>query len=88
MPKFMVTHTLPPKGISRDQFCQVSAAAQQDPNVKGLESFANLTEGKIFCYWEAQKPEAIIAWFKKMQVPYDTITKLEVVAQAGVVKDA
>jgi hypothetical protein len=48
MPKFMVTHTLPPKGLSRDQFCQVSAAAQKDPNVKGLESFANLTEGKIY----------------------------------------
>ena len=83
----MVTHTLPPQGLSRDQFCQVSAAAQQDPDVKGLESFANLTEGKIFCLWEAQQPEAIVAWFKKMQVPYDTITKLEVVGEAGVVKD-
>ena len=87
MPKFMVTHTLPPKGISRDQFCQVSEASQKDPNVKGLESFANLSEGKIFCVWEAQQPEAISEWFKKMQVPYDTITKLEVVGQGGEVKD-
>ena len=87
MPKFMVTHTLPPKGISRDQFCQVSAASQQDPNVKNLQSFANLTEGKIFCLWEAKQSEPLIAWFKKMQVPYDAIIKLEHVAQAGVVKD-
>lgn len=87
MPRFMVTHTLPPKGLSREQFCQVSAASQQDPNVKGLESYANLTEGKIFCLWEAQNPEAIVEWFKKMNVPYDAITKLEVVGQAGVVKD-
>jgi hypothetical protein len=87
MPKFMVTHTLPPKGISRDKFSQVSAASQQDPNVKGLESFANLTEGKIFCLWEAQQPEAIVKWFEKMQVPYDTITRLEMVGQGGVVKD-
>jgi len=29
MPKFIVTHTLPPKGFSRDQFCQVAAATQR-----------------------------------------------------------
>ena len=87
MPKFIVTHTLPPKGISREQFCQVAAASQQDPNVKCYESFANLTEGKVFCYWEAQQPAALISWFKKMQVPYDTITKLEHIAQGAVVKD-
>ena len=87
MPKFIVTHTLPPKGFSRDQFCQVAAATQQDPNVKCYESFANLTEGKVFCYWEAQEPAALITWFKKMQVPYDTITKLEHIAQGAIVKD-
>src|SRR5256884_1581421 len=54
--------------------CQVSAASQQDPNVKGLSSYANLTEGKIFCVWEAKQPEAIVSWFTKMQVPYDSIT--------------
>src|ERR1035441_4274167 len=50
MPKFMVTHTLPPKGISRDKFCQIATATQQDPNVKCHESFANLTEiGRASC---------------------------------------
>jgi Nickel responsive protein SCO4226-like len=87
MPKFMVTHTLP-KGFSRDQFSQVAAATQQDPNVKCYESFANLTEGKVFCYWEAQQPEALSAWFEKMKVPYDAITKLELIAEGAVVKDA
>jgi hypothetical protein len=87
MPKFIVTHTLPPKGFSRDQFCKISAATQQDPNVKCHESFANLTEGKVFCYWDAQKPEALVTWFKKMNVPYDVITKIEHVALGATVKD-
>src|SRR5258708_1461964 len=64
MPKLMVTHTLPPKGISRDQFCQIATTTQQDPHVKCHESFANLTEGKVFCYWDAPQPEALAAWFK------------------------
>ena len=87
MAKFMVTHTLPPKEFSRDQFCQIAVATQQDPNVKCNESFANLTEGKVFCYWDAQQPEALTAWFKKMNIPYDTITKLEHIAEGAVVKD-
>ncbi len=87
MAKFMCTHTMPPKGISRDQFCQVSLASQQDKEVKGLQSYANLTEGKIFCVWEAPKADAIAAWFKKMNVPYDAITRLELEGQAGVVKN-
>jgi hypothetical protein len=87
MPKFMVTHTLPPKGVSRERFSQICVATQQDPNIKCRESFANLTEGKVFCCWDSPKPEALIAWFKKMEVPYDTITKLEHIADGAVVKD-
>ena len=88
MAKFMCTHTLPPKQFTRDQYCQVAAASQQDPTVKGLQSFANLSEGKIYCVWQAQQPEAIAAWFKKMNVPYDSITKIEVEAAGGTVQAA
>ena len=83
----MVTHTLPPKGFSREQFCQVAAATQQDSVVKCHESYANLTEGKVFCYWEGPRAEALVAWFKKMNVPYDAIIKLEHIAEGAVVKD-
>jgi len=88
MPKFMCTHSLPPNTISRDQFCQVAAASQQDPTVKGLQSFANLSQGKIFCVWEAPKSDAVVAWFKKMEIPYDAITPLEVIGQGGSVVNA
>jgi hypothetical protein len=86
MSKFLCTHTM--KGVTRDQFSQVVAASQEDPTVKGLQSFANLTEGKIYCVWQAPQPEAITAWFKKMNVPYDSITKIEVEAAGGTVKAA
>ena len=87
MPRFMVTHTFPTNGISRDQFCQVAEASQQAPNIRGLQSFANLSQGKVFCVWEAQKPEAVTDWFGKMKIPYETITKLEVEGRDGAVND-
>lgn len=88
MAQFMCTHTVPPKGFTRDQYCQVAEASQQDPTVKGLHSYANLTEGKIFCVWQAPKEEAIAAWFKKMNVPYDSIIQLELEGEGGNVKNA
>lgn len=85
--KYIVTHALPPKGFSRDQFCQVAVATQQDPIVTCHQSFPNLTEGKVFCYWDSPEPKALIAWFKKMNVPYDSILKLEHVADKAAVQD-
>jgi len=86
MSKFMCTHTV--QGFTRDQYCQVAAASQQDSTVKGLQSFANLTEGKIYCIWDAPHKEAIAAWFKKMNVPYDSITKIEMEGAGGTVQAA
>jgi hypothetical protein len=86
MAKFMCTHTV--KGFTRDQYCQVSAASQQDPTVKGLRSYANLTEGKIYCVWQAPQREAVAAWFKKMNVPYDSIIQIELEGAGGAVKTA
>jgi len=86
MAKFICTHTM--KGVTRDQFSQVAAASQQDPNVKGLQSYANLTEGKIYCVWQAPRKEAVADWFKKMNVPYDSITQIELEGTGGTVQAA
>ena len=88
MAKFMCTHTVPPGSMTREQVNQIAAASQKDPTVKGYRSFLNLTEGKIYCVWQAPQPEAIAAWFKKMNVPYDSITQIEVEAAGGTVKAA
>jgi hypothetical protein len=84
MAKYMCTHSI--KGVTRDQYCQVAAASQQDPTVKGLQSFANLTEGKIYCVWEAPQGEAVAAWFKKMNGPFDSIVRIELEAVGGTVQ--
>lgn len=88
MPKFMSSHKLPPGGFSRDQVCQLGEAAQKDADVKPYRSFMNLSEGKAFCILEASDSEKVAAWFKKVGMPYDAITQVELEGEAGTVKDA
>src|ERR1041385_5415889 len=88
MAKFMWTHTIPPGKFSADQLRQFAQAAQKDPVVKGYRSFANLAEGKAVCVMEAPGKDAIEAWFKKMGMPFDTITKVELEADRGSIQAA
>lgn len=83
MAKFMCTHTIPPGAFTADQLQQFGQAAQQDPVVKGYRSFANLAEGKAICVMEAPTKEAVAAWFGKMGMPYDSITKVELEGDRG-----
>jgi len=87
MPKFMGIHTLPPGGFTREQVNQFAQAAQQDPVVRGYRSFGNLSEGKIVCVFEAPSKEALAAWFQKMRMPYDTITRLELEGDRGAIEE-
>jgi len=88
MAKFMCTHTIPPGKFSADQLRQFAQAAQQDPAVKGYRSFVNLAEGKAICVMEAQSKETIAAWFNKMGMPFDTITKVELEGERGNIQSA
>jgi hypothetical protein len=84
----MCTHTLPPGKLTSAQLQQFAQAAQQDPAVKGYRSFVNLAEGKAVCVMEASNKEAIAGWFKKMQMPYDTITQVELEGDRGTIRAA
>ena len=88
MAKFMCTHTIPPGKFTADQLRQFAEAAQQDPNVKGYRSFANLAEGKAVCVMEASNKDAVAAWFNKMGMPYETITKVELEGERGTIQTA
>jgi len=88
MAKFMCTHTIPPGKFSADQLRQFAQAAQQDPTVKGYRSFANLAEGKAVCIMEAPGKDAVAAWFKKMGMPFDSITKVELEGERGTIQTA
>lgn len=83
MAKFMCTHTIPPGQFSPDQLQQFAQAAQQDPIVKGYRSFANLAEGKAICVMEAEDEDEVAAWFNKMGMPFDSITKVELEGDHG-----
>lgn len=88
MEKFMCTHTIPPGEFSTDQVRQLSQAAQEDPTVKGYRSFVNLAEGKAVCVMEAPGKDALAEWFKKMEMPFDTITKVELEGERGDIQPA
>ena len=88
MSKFMCTHTVPPGKFTADQLRQFAQAAQHDANVKGYRSFANLAEGKAVCVMEAGSKEAVAAWFQRMGMPFDSITKVELEGDRGVIQSA
>jgi hypothetical protein len=88
MTKFMCTHTVPPGKFTTEQIQQFAKAAQQDPAVKGYRSFANLAEGKAVCIMEASNKDSVAAWFTKMGMPFDTITKVELEGDRGNVQAA
>jgi hypothetical protein len=88
MAKFMCTHTIPPGAFSTDQIRQFAEAAQHDPTVKGYRSFANLAEGKAICVMESPTKDAVAAWFKKMGMPFDSITEVELEGERGNIRPA
>ena len=56
-------------------------------DVRGCRSFFNLTEGKVWCVLEAKDRKAIVAWFKKMEIPYDSIDLVEMEGERGIIED-
>ena len=83
MPKFLCTHTVPPRAVSLDQVKQISHAAQTDKVVKGLRSFGNLAEGKISCIFEAPSRQAVADFFKSKQMPVDSIVQMDFEGECG-----
>ena len=88
MSKFVSMHIVPPGKFTPDHIKQFAQAAQQDANVKGYRSFSNLSEGKVVCVMEAPTREAVAAWFKKMGLPFDSITQVELEGERGNIQAA
>ncbi len=86
MAKFMCNHTLPAGKFTADQLRQIAQAAQQDADVKGYRSFANLAEGKVVCVMEATTKDTLAAWFRKMGLPFDSITPVELEGERGSIR--
>ena len=85
--RFMCTHTLPPHAVTIDQARELAKMAQSDPNVRGYRSFMNLSAGKVLCIMEAKNEKAITDWFKKMNLPYDSVTPVEYEGDRGTIRE-
>lgn len=83
MPKFMGIHSFPAGAISREQLDQLATAAQNDPLIRGYRSFVNLSEGKAICVMEGPSAEAVSAWFRRMQMPCDSLVPVELEGDRG-----
>jgi hypothetical protein len=88
MPKFMCYHSMPAGTVTAEQLRKVAQAAQNDPQIRGHHSFANLSEGKLMCVMEAPDEETLASWFKKMQLPFDSILRMELEGEGGEIKAA
>ena len=88
MPRFMSSHTMPAGALRPEQVNQMAEAAQADAVVRPYRSFLNLSEGKVFCVMEAPDKEALAGWFKKMNMPCDYITPVEMEGERGTVRSA
>ena len=87
MPKFMCQHTLPPHAVSKDQVCQMSEALRREPALRPYRAFFNLSAGKVFCIMESPDQATLANWFKKMNMPYDSIAEVELEGEFGTIKD-
>lgn len=88
MPKFLSIHTLPPGEFSPARIEEIAHAGQTDPLVRGYRSFHSLTEGRIAWILEAPDKQAVIDWCRRMDLPLDGVTELELEGHVGVIRDA
>lgn len=74
--------------MTRQQVEQFSRSAQQAKEVHGLHSYVNLSEGKAACIFESDSKSTLDGFFKKMHMPVDSITAIEMEGEQGTWHDA
>jgi hypothetical protein len=88
MQQFLCIHTVPANAMTRQQLEQMSQAAQTDPDVRGYRSFVSPAAGKAVCIMEAADEAAVASWFTRMGMPVDSISRLELEGERGMIRDA
>ena len=66
----------------------LAGVSPRRPLDEAYRSFLNLAEGRVLCVMEAPNQDALAAWFKKMNMPCDYITPVELEGERGTVKNA
>ncbi len=84
--RYLVIHTLP-KGLSIEDVRRMAASVVSDPEVHGIHSYMNLSEGKAACIFEATSREKLEAFFRRANLPFDSIVPIEVEGEHGQLTD-
>ncbi len=77
MPKFMVIQSMAHEAMSREQVTRLEEAIQDSSEVGGYRSFYSLAEGRAVSILEAPDKEVLADWFERNEVPYESISALE-----------
>jgi hypothetical protein len=79
----MGVHSFPPNAFSREQCYQFAESGQHEPKVHGYRSFVALGEGKAVCILDADSREDVAEYFRRMGMPTDSISELELEGERG-----
>jgi hypothetical protein len=85
--RFVCTHSVAPGSISSDQLRQMAQAAQNDPKIRGVRSYCNLSQGKAVCVMDSPDQQTLANWFRKMNLPFDSINVVEYEGDGGNIKE-
>jgi molybdate transport system regulatory protein len=88
VPLFMSIHTLPPGAFTPERIEEIARLGQTDPHVKGYRSFHSLAEGRIVWMLDAPSKEAVEDWCRRVGLPLDGVTALELEGFVGNIKPA
>ena len=80
MPRYVVERTLPKLSSEELQAIgkQVVEVAEQMPGVTWIKSSISESEGKSYCEYEAPNPEVLLEHSKKVGLPVDKISAVEI----------
>lgn len=84
----MSIHTLAPGAFTPERIEHIARLGQQDPVVRGYRSFHSLQEGRIVWLLDAPTKDAVLAWCRKVGLPLDGVTELELEGHVGVIRPA
>lgn len=80
MPRYVIERTLPKLSSEQLQAIgkQVVEVAEQMPGVIWIKSSISESEGKSYCEFEAPNPEVLLEHSKKVGLPVDKISAVEI----------
>lgn len=88
MPRFLSVHTFAPGEFTPGRIEEIAALGQRDSVVRGYRSFHSPAEGQIVWILEAPDKAAVYDFCKRVGLPVDAVTQLELEGHVGVIRTA